>query len=131
MDSVCCRCGARIKNVFRFQGNTYGSECIQKIPFEESSVVTTFDLQAIVTGLEYAKMKDVDLNEIISRIPPIGTKNVRDEYMHTVVVGYGTHTFRPRKRPEFAIRVKTVYPYSPRYNGEGWRTIKSALENTF
>ena len=125
----CDRCGAIIRNVFLFQGNKYGSDCIEKIPYEESMVRDGINLQAVVYGLQYAKIKSADIDEIVSRIPAIGTRIDVHSNMYQVVEGYGEKQFRPRKHKEFVIRVRNIYPTAPRYNNYGWLSLRNILSN--
>lgn len=125
--TYCHRCGTRIKNVFLFQGNKYGSECIEKIPFEESFVREGIDTPAVIQSLIYAKVKTADINEIINKIPAIGTRIDVHEGMFQIVVGYGKMQVRRRKNKEFAVRVKNIFPTAPRYNNEGWMKLMTAI----
>jgi len=126
--TYCHRCGTRIKNVFIFQGNKYGSECIEKIPFEESAVRDGIDTTAVIQSLIYAKMKTANVDEIIDKIPPIGTRIDVHDGMYQIVVGYGKIKVRRRANQEFALRVKNIFPNAPRYNNEGWLNLMTAIK---
>lgn len=126
--TYCHRCGTRIKNVFIFQGNKYGSECIEKIPFEESPVRDGINLDAVIQSLIYSKTKTANIDEIINKIPAIGTRIDVHEGMFQIVLGYGQFRVGHRKNKEFGVRVKNVFPTAPRYNNEGWMSLTTAIQ---
>ena len=129
MEAIYChRCGTRIKNVFLFQGNKYGSECIEKIPFEESIVRDGIDTSTVIQSLIYAKMKNANVNEIINKIPAIGTRIDVHEGMFQIVIGYGKMKVRRRANKEFGVRVKNIFPTAPKYNNEGWINLLTAIK---
>ena len=126
--TYCHRCGTRIKNVFLFQGNKYGSECIEKIPFEESAVRDGIDLNAVIQSIMYSKIKTADIDEIVNKIPAIGTRIDVHEGMFQIVVGYGSFRGRRRKNKEFGVRVKNIFPTAPKFNNEGWMNLMTAIK---
>lgn len=127
-ETVCHRCGAQIRNVFLFQGNKYGSDCIVKIPAEEGIVGNGINIAAIAQGLIYAKKKEADLDEILKLIPAIGSTFNKQSNFYQVVIGYGSKRLTSkRKKEEFVIRVQNIFPSASKYNNQGWVSIRSLL----
>lgn len=103
--TICSRCGAEIKNVFRVGELVFGSDCILKINEAEFNRVyfggENLPLSVALIAFIKRRKREKELQVNPSAVPEIGAKVTQGEEKRTVyeVVGY----------TERGIRVKTFY----------------------
>lgn len=88
MNSVCSRCGAEIKHVFRLNGLDFGSECIQKMSQKELDEILGY---ASPEGLKQAVLREGKKHQVDfpESIPPIGCKaKFGNSTLNYEVIGY-------------------------------------------